>query len=143
MKSHLPLIYQRALLYLLLHAETGLYLYNFSSSLSVTSLWLKCSKEPLSQILSFRCHRCTHAHHSECVGLQKRNHSCSSLLHEESVCDLVQQALIKLSTLCVRMSVLKRIEHKHRHMEHLSLFTVPGHIHCDEMLYGINDTFYN
>lgn len=62
-----------------------------------------------------------------CVGLQKRNHSCSSL-HEESVCDLVQQALIKRSTLCVRMSVLKRIEHKPRHMEHLSLFTVPGHI---------------
>lgn len=38
MKSHLPLIYQRALLYLLLHADTGLCLYSLFPSLSVASL---------------------------------------------------------------------------------------------------------
>lgn len=91
-----------------------LFIQPFPLSFGRFSLWLKCSREPLVQILSFRCHTCTHTRHWVCEGLSKRNHSCSSLLHEELVCDLVQRSLIKRSTLYVRMSVLKRIEHKPR-----------------------------
>lgn len=39
-----------------------LFIQPFSLSFGRLSLWLKCSREPLVQILSFRCHTCTHTH---------------------------------------------------------------------------------
>lgn len=147
MKRHLPLIYQRALLYLLLHAETGLCLYSFFSlsfchiSLFLVEVFVRASF--INSLFPFsHMHTCTHTH----VFL--------------SVCRPLIEKSLMFVIIAWRVGVWPRpaVPHKMLHFvcqderfkenwtQNLSHRAsepfYSSRMYCDETVFGINDTFY-